>query len=92
MSLIRGSRYLFVRGIICLEWNQLYVQDAWRDLTMPRPGASVLNPVPTDSPSPNPAEFEPPLDGTQMSSKQVRYALVEQCLSALVRILIAMGG
>ena len=66
-----GSRYLFVRGIICLEWNQLYVQDAWRDLTMPRPGASVLNPVPTDSPSPNPAAFEPPLDGTQMSRSQV---------------------
>ena len=48
--------YLFVRGIICMEWHENYMLDVWRDLTMVHPGASVLNPVPTGGPTPRAAE------------------------------------
>ena len=66
--------YLFVRGIICMEWHENYMLDVWRDLTMVHPGASVLNPVPTGGPTPNPKEFEDPLDGTQHTVMRTAHA------------------
>ncbi len=64
--------YALVRGIICVERQNFYYRDWWRDLRRPDPAAFKLNPVPAAPPSPNPTGFEAPEDGTQMSNSQVR--------------------